>query len=45
MDNEIKKDIGEEILSKLKVLEIVIQSKLRALQNEKELSTSFISRI
>ena len=43
MQDEIKKDIGEEIIMKLKDL-IGKINKLRENQNEKELSDSHISR-
>jgi hypothetical protein len=45
MENELKKDIGEEILAKLRVLEIIMRTKLRGIENEEELPAAFISRI
>jgi hypothetical protein len=45
MENELKEDLGEKIISRLKVLEIIILNKLKSLEHEKELPTAFISGI
>jgi len=45
MKNELKEDIGEKIIARLKFLETVIKNKLRIIENEKELPTAFISGI
>lgn len=45
MENNFKEDLGEQIISKLKVLEMIIMTKFKRIEDEQKLQDTPLVRI